>query len=120
MKLSNKQYKMFLNNRLNIEYDGYKFDSIREKNHYILLKQLQEYGLIKNLQLQVKFELQPTFKSNGETIKSINYIADFVYFDTSVNKTIVVDVKGFKTKEYMLKKKMFMYKYQEYVFKEIM
>lgn len=131
MKLTEKQYKYFLENRINIggrenkyhnkkiEYDGHKFDSIREKNHYILLKQLQDYGLIKDLQLQVKFELQPSFKYNGETIRKITYIADFVYYDLKENKIIVVDVKGFKTKDYLLKKKMFMYKYQNYVFKEI-
>lgn len=129
MKLTEKQYQMFMNNRLNakvnkyhnkkIEYDNLKFDSIKEKNHYILLKQLQEYGLISDLKLQVKFELQPSFKYNGQVIRSINYVADFVYYDTAINKTIVVDVKGFKTKEYLLKKKMFLYRYPEYIFKEI-
>ena len=129
MKLTEKEFKMFISNRLDakenkyhnkkVEYDGHKFDSNKEKNHYILLKQLEKLGLISDLKLQVKFELQPSFKYNGETIRKITYIADFVYYDLKENKIIVVDVKGFKTKDYLLKKKMFMYKYQDYVFKEI-
>lgn len=129
MKLTEKQYKLFLKNRLDvkinkyhnkkIEYDGYKFDSIKEKNHYILLITLQELGLIKDLKLQVKFELQPSFKYNDKIIRAINYIADFMYYDNELNKSVVVDVKGFRTKEYMLKKKLFLYKYKDFIFKEI-
>ena len=129
MKLTEKEFKMFISNRLDTKvnkyhnkkvfYDGHWFDSQKEKNHYILLKQLEKLGLISDLKLQVKFELQPSFKYNGETIRKITYIADFVYYDLKENKIIVVDVKGFKTKDYLLKKKMFMYKYQDYVFKEI-
>ena len=131
MKLTEKQFKLFLKNRLDVnakvnkyhnkkvKYDGYEFDSNKEKNHYILLKQLEKMNFIKDLQLQVKFELQPSFKYNNETIRKITYIADFVYYDLKENKIVVVDVKGFKTKDYLLKKKMFMYKYQDYVFKEI-
>ena len=136
MKLTEKQYKLFLEARLKtkdnllggvekkyhnkkIEYNGIKFDSIKEMRHYVALKELEKLGYIKDLQLQVKFELQPKFKYNNKNIRAIIYIADFVYFDTSANKTIVVDVKGFKTKEYLIKKKMFMYKYQNYIFKEI-
>lgn len=131
MKLTEKQYKYFLKNRLNIggrenkyhnkkvEYDGYKFDSKKEMLHYAALKELEKIGYIKDLQLQVKFELQPSFKYNGTTIRAINYIADFVYYNIEENKTIVVDVKGFRTNEYKLKKKMFLYKYKEYKFIEI-
>ena len=131
MKLTEKQYKLFLKNRLDvqikqnkyhnkkIEYDGYKFDSQKEKNYYVVLKELEKHGYITDLQLQVKFELQPSFKYDGKTIRAITYIADFVYFNIQENKIIVVDVKGFKTKEYLLKKKMFMFKYKNYKFVEI-
>lgn len=131
MKLTEKQYKLFLKNRLDVqikqnkyhnkkvEYDGHKFDSKKEMLHYAALKELEKHGYITDLQLQVKFELQPSFKYDGKTIRAITYIADFVYFNIQENKTIVVDVKGFKTKEYMLKKKMFMFKYKDYKFIEI-
>jgi hypothetical protein len=91
------------------EYKGLKFDSLKERNHYIVLEQLEKTGQIKELKLQVKYELQPSFKLNGKTIRAINYIADFTYLKD--NKLVVVDVKGMRTKEYMLKKKLFQYKY---------
>ena len=90
-------------------YKDMKFDSIKERNHYIILEQLEKTGQIKNLKCQVKYELQPSFKLNGKTIRSINYIADFTYLKD--NKLVVVDVKGMRTKEYMIKKKLFQYKY---------
>lgn len=91
------------------EYKGLKFDSLKERNHYIVLEHLEKTGQIKDLKRQVKFELQPSFKLNGKTIRAINYIADFTYLKD--NKLVVVDTKGFRTKDYLLKKKMFQYKY---------
>ena len=44
-----------------VEVDGIKFDSQRESKRYIELKQLERAGIIKDLQLQVVFELQPKF-----------------------------------------------------------
>lgn len=131
MKLTEKEYKLFINNRLDIKekqnkyhnkkvfYDGYWFDSEKEKKHYVLLKLLENNGMIRDLQLQVKFELQPSFEKNGVKYKAINYIADFVYFDVSAQKKVVVDVKGYRTKEYLLKKKLFEYKYKDVTLKEI-
>lgn len=90
---------------------------------YKELKLLERAGLIKDIQLQVKYELQPSFKKNGETYRAITYIADFVYYDNKHSKTIVEDVKSEATRKdkvYMIKKKMFMYKYQELEFKEIL
>ncbi len=91
------------------EYKGLKFDSLKERNHYIVLEHLEKTNQIKDLKRQVKFELQPSFKLNGKTIRAINYIADFTYLKDGV--LVVVDTKGFRTKDYLLKKKMFQYKY---------
>lgn len=91
------------------EYKGLKFDSLKERNHYIVLEHLEKTNQIKDLRRQVKFLLQPSFKLNGKTIRAINYIADFTYIKDGV--LIVVDTKGFRTKDYLLKKKMFQYKY---------
>jgi hypothetical protein len=91
------------------EYKGLKFDSLKERNHYIVLEHLEKTNQIKDLKRQVKFELQPSFKLNNKTIRAITYIADFTYLKD--NKLVVVDTKGFRTKDYLLKKKMFQYKY---------
>ena len=99
--------------------DGIKFDSRKEARRYAELKLLQRAGEIKDLKLQVKFELQPKYKKNGKTIQSINYIADFVYFDLIKGQTIIEDTKGYRTKEYILKKKIFEYKYKDLTIKEI-
>lgn len=94
------------------EYDGKKFDSLKEKNQYIIFKQMEKEGKISNLQCQVPFELQPKFKFNGKTIRPITYIADFTYIENG--KQVVVDVKSEitrKDKVYRLKKKMLQYQY---------
>lgn len=38
-------------------------------------------------------------------MRAVTYIADFVYY-TRDGKTIVEDAKGFKTKDYIIKKKL--------------
>ena len=124
MRISESQYRQFIGNytkqnkyhNKKVEYDGINFDSVKEKNRYIGLKQLAKLGVIQNLQRQVKYELQPSFKLNGKIIRSITYIADFVYEQDDVE--IIEDVKGMRTKEYLLKKKLFEYKYQKEI-KEI-
>ena len=101
------------------EVDGILFDSRKEADYYIKLKARLRTGQISNLQLQVPFELLPSIwkdelkhlKTKDKIVrkcmqKAVNYIADFVYTDNSTGAEVVVDVKGVKTKEYRLKKKM--------------
>lgn len=90
-------------------YDDILFDSKREMKRYEELKLLERAGMIKDLQRQVKFELQPSFKIGKNTIRAIHYIADFVYYEK--DNMVVEDSKGFRTKDYILKAKMFAYKY---------
>lgn len=99
--------------------DGITFDSKREGNRYVELKLLERAGKIKDLELQHKFELQPSFKKKGKTIRAITYVADFVYFDLETMRIVVEDTKGFKTDVYMLKKKMFEFKYPELTIVEV-
>ena len=97
-----------------IEWNGERFDSKKELQRYQKLLLIQRAGGIRNLKRQVPFILQPTFKLNGKTFQSIRYIADFVYDapDKAGNViTVVEDVKGYKTKEYELKAKLFAFKY---------
>lgn len=95
-----------------VEYDGYTFDSIREKNYYIKLKLLEKAGKIKELELQKEYELQPSYKLGNKTSRKITYRADFTYKTTEDDKLHVIDVKGFRTDVYRLKKKIFEYKYR--------
>ena len=93
------------------------YDSKKEFKRAEYLEWLQKIKQISNLQKQVKFVLQEPYVNNkGEKIRAITYIADFVY--TQDGKKIVEDVKGVKTKEYLLKKKIFQYKYPQYYFIE--
>lgn len=95
-----------------IIYGGIKFDSKKECERYKILKSNEEKGIITNLELQKKFELQPSYKIKGKTIRSLNYIADFYYYCNDTKEWIVEDVKGYKTEIYKLKKKIFEYKYK--------
>ena len=93
------------------------YDSKKEAKRGQELEYLNIIGVIKNLERQVKFELQPAYTNNqGKKIRSISYIADFVYEKNG--KKIVEDTKGFRTDKYRIKKKIFEYKYPEYTFVE--
>lgn len=76
--------------------DGIKFHSKREANKYFELKMRQAAGEITDLQLQVEFQLS-----------ICKYFADFTFRENG--KLIVVDAKGFRTKEYRMKKKMMLH-----------
>lgn len=120
MRISNETYKKLLNNSITVKQSKYKnkkaiyknieFDSMKEMSWYIKYELMEKAGSIKDLQRQVKFELQPSFKLNGKTIRAINYYADITYKDKD-NKLHVIDIKGMRTEVYKLKKKMMAYKY---------
>ena len=99
--------------------NGKVFDSKKEAKRYCELINMEQAGLIKDLETQKPYELQPKFRKNDKTIRAITYYADFVYIDTQTGETIVEDVKGFKTEIYQLKKKLFEYKYPDLTIKEI-
>lgn len=105
-------YKKYKNKKA--EIDGIKFDSKKEAERYLELKILEQAGEIKDLRLQVKFELVP--KQADE--RSLNYYADFVYYDTAKEKKVIEDTKGFKTDLYIAKRKLVKYKYPDYEFLE--
>lgn len=82
------------------EVDGIIFDSKKEAKTYSELKLLERGKAIKDIRLQVPYEIQ----ING--IKICKYVADFVYLDSKTGKTIVHDAKGMKTPVYNIKKKL--------------
>lgn len=95
------------------DVDGITFDSKKEAEFYAELKLREKAGEITYLRLQPRYLLQEVFKHEGKQYREIEYVADFEYIENGV--TVVVDVKGFKTAVYMLKKKLFLYKYGDKV-----
>lgn len=88
-----------------VEYDGILFDSIKEKDRYIVLKQAEQAGLITELTLQPRWELLPAkkeqyieHKKTKDVVKErtilqpIRYTADFSYVKDGT--FVVEDVKG--------------------------
>lgn len=100
------------------EVDGIVFDSKKEAEYYLTLCWMQKAGLVVKIERQVAFELQPSFKYKGKTERAIKYMADFVvtYKD---GHTEVVDVKGMRTRDYVMKRKLLLYKNPELDFKEV-
>lgn len=95
-----------------IKVDGMTFDSKLEARRFQELKLLERAGEIKDLCCQIKFELIPSQRVNGKVIeRAVSYVADFVYEDKATGKTVVEDTKGFKTKDYIIKRKLMLHKY---------
>jgi hypothetical protein len=128
--------------------DGITFDSKKEANRYRELKLLEKAGEICCLRLQVPFELIPAqYEETGEVYtkgknkgkpkhgkcieKAVTYIADFVYttcephpdggvrINKRISKEVVEDVKGMRTPVYIIKRKLFRWRYPEYEFREV-
>jgi hypothetical protein len=108
-----------------VSFQGEEFDSKREMQRYLVLKDAESKGIIQNLQKQVKFELIPKIeedvvihlktkdKIQRKTVQQpITYKADFVYEKDGV--MVVEDVKisdYLLPKDYILKEKLFRWKY---------
>lgn len=86
--------------------DGIAFDSVKEATRYRDLKAKLDAGLISNLVLQHKFTLIPSQNYKGVKERPVVYIADFMYNDNKTGELIVEDVKGVKTAEYVIKRKL--------------
>lgn len=120
----NRQKGRKYNNK-KVEHNGILFDSKKEKDRFVFLKEAEEQGLISNLQRQVKFELLPAIKEKylkhlktkekecERTVQlAISYTCDFQYEKDGV--MVVEDIKpspALIPKEFVLKEKLFRYKY---------
>ena len=83
--------------------NGIKFDSKWEAERYLYIKSLERAGTVKDLELQVRFNLVV----NDQKICA--YIADFRYKregKDGVWQEIIEDAKGVETPEFKLKKKL--------------
>lgn len=109
-----------------VVYDGIEFDSRREMYRYMDLSFLVRAGAISDLKRQVAFELLPVQREKSTKVykkgrkkgqpiegkvieKAVTYIADFVYKDNATGQTVVEDVKGMRTKDYVIKRKLMLY-----------
>lgn len=105
-----------------ITVNGITYDSKKEYRRHSELSLLETAGAITDLQRQVKFVLIPaqyeTFERYGKkgqrlkdgsrcVEKECAYIADFVYIENG--KKVVEDTKGFKTKDYIIKRKLMLW-----------
>ena len=91
-------------------YRGQQFDSKKEAERYIYLRQLERNGVISDLQQQVKYVLIPAqYEPTGELYqrgarkgepkmklveRKCSYVADFAY--QKDGQTVVEDVKGYR------------------------
>lgn len=98
--------------------DGIVFDSKKEAMRWKELCLLEKAGTIRNLQRQVEYVLIPAqygitgYTKTGKPItkcieRAVKYVADFQYIEG--DQFIVEDTKGFRTKDYILKRKMLLY-----------
>ena len=106
-------------NAVKTEFDGIKFASKKEAEYYKNLLLLKQAGEVIEIVLQPEFELQEGYVKDGKKIRPIKYIADFlvVYKDGHIE---IIDTKGYrKDKVYLLKKKLFHYKFKGLTIKEV-
>lgn len=104
-----------------VEIDGIVFDSKKEAKRFQELSLLERAGAIQGLERQVKFVLIPAQREpdiigkrggikKGKLIEhECAYIADFVYWDNKINRLVIEDTKGFRTSEYVIKRKLMLY-----------
>jgi len=85
--------------------EGITFDSKREADYWLLLRNREARGEITELQRQVKFALMCPNRGRSTCCLHVSiYVADFTYRDESGERH-VVDAKGHKTREFALKAK---------------
>ena len=128
-----------------IEVDGkpHTFPSHAEARYYLDLVKMQKAGIVKEIELQPVFTLQPGYKickhcwrkykptipagkiklcqhcgGGMKWIHPITYRADFrvAYMDGHVE---IVDVKGMETEIFKIKRKIFEYRYPDLTLKVV-
>ena len=100
---------------------GHEFDSKREAEVYLELLAQKQAGEIVRIGFQPSYTLLEGFRDNqGKQQKPITYTPDFlVEYDDGRRE--VIEVKGVKTRDYLLRKKLFLYMMRktDIVFREV-
>lgn len=115
-----------------VTVDGITFDSKKEAKRYQELKLLEKAGKIDDLKRQVKFPLIPVQREpdvegsrggvkKGKVIeRECSYVADFTYNELIATDSdfrpyryeyVVEDTKGVRTKDYIIKRKLMLWRY---------
>ena len=96
-----------------VEIDGHVFDSRLEGRYYEHLLYLMNDGVVESFEMKKSYTLLDKFPhpKTGKTVRAIKYTPDFevIYADGHVE---VVDTKGVKTRDFIMRCKMFMFRYQ--------
>ena len=110
-----------------VVYEGISFDSKKEMKRYVFLKDMEDKGVIENLERQVRFVLIPSItedrivhlKTKDKVVKktiqlAITYTCDFRYVHDGM--TIVEDIKASPKSAaldhvFLLKEKLFRWRY---------
>lgn len=100
---------------------GHTFDSKREADYYLELLARKQAGEIVRIGFQPSYTLLAGFKDNmGKNQKPITYTADF-FVTYADGRHEVIEVKGMRTRDYLLRKKLFLYMMREtdIIFREV-
>lgn len=91
------------------EVGAEKYRSKRELTRHRELLMLVQAGKIENLRREVPYIVVPSQRRpDGKAEREVKYVADFVYdhFANGFRETRVEDVKGVRTKDYIIKRKL--------------
>ena len=107
--------------------DGLKFDSKKEYDRYLFLKDAEKKGLISDLRVHVRYELIPSVTEEyvvhlktKDKIKTrvlqqaITWTSDFVYMNNG--EEVIEDVKPRKdllSDRFVIKEKLFFWRYRK-------
>ena len=100
---------------------GITFDSKREAEIYLDLLSRKQHGEIVRIRLQPSYTLLEGFRDNqGNKQRAITYTADF-FVTYADGRNEVIEVKGVRTRDYLLRKKLFLYKMRDenIIFREV-
>lgn len=94
-----------------IAFEGETFDSKAELRRWLVLQLMERAGEITGLLRQVKYELIPAQRDDYGNVleRAVNYVADFQYIDRRTHTVVVEDVKGVRTKDYIIKRKLMLW-----------
>lgn len=97
--------------------DGIRFDSKAEMCRYQELQLLERAGQITRLERQPEYSLiDPFVDGEGRKHHGVKYRGDFLYMEHG--RVVVEDCKGVVTKDYRIKRELFMQRYPGIIFRE--